>query len=111
MVTQTERPILDVFDSCSVQAASDAASSLTGEVNLGRPWRQYATVVFKYCYLSDIISPVGKSIPGQLNGVQLIAIVRRLDSMVPCYPQHVSQLLPSARIDLHVDLDIVRMCS
>lgn len=31
--------------------------------------------------------------------------------MVPCYPQHVSQLLPSARIDLHVDLDTVRMYS
>ncbi|KAF7985845.1 hypothetical protein HWV62_532 [Athelia sp. TMB] len=48
-----------VFDSCYIEAASDASSALTGDVYLGRPWTEYARAVFKYCSLSAIINSAG----------------------------------------------------
>jgi pectinesterase len=50
----------DVLDSCTIQAASDAKLDLTGKIYLGRPWTQYARVVYKGCSLSNIINSAGK---------------------------------------------------
>jgi pectin methylesterase-like acyl-CoA thioesterase len=42
-----------------------------GDNYLGRPWEQFARVVFQYCYLSDVIQPAGWSVwstdPGESN--------------------------------------------
>ncbi|KZP16278.1 carbohydrate esterase family 8 protein [Athelia psychrophila] len=48
-----------VFDSCYIEAAASATTSLTGKVFLGRPWTEYARAVFKYCSLSSIINSAG----------------------------------------------------
>ncbi|KZP16277.1 carbohydrate esterase family 8 protein [Athelia psychrophila] len=48
-----------VFDSCTIEAAATATSSLVGEVYLGRPWAEYARVVFLSSSLSSIINPLG----------------------------------------------------
>ncbi|KAJ3038275.1 hypothetical protein HDV00_000872 [Rhizophlyctis rosea] len=55
----TSNPSNYVFDSCTIQAASSAPSSITGTVYLGRPWRAYARTVFKFCSLSNIVAAAG----------------------------------------------------
>ncbi|KAJ3039110.1 hypothetical protein HDV00_012601 [Rhizophlyctis rosea] len=56
----TSNPSYYVFDTCTVRAAS-SASSITGKVYLGRPWRNYARVVFMNSNLSNIINAAGWS--------------------------------------------------
>ncbi|KIJ26586.1 carbohydrate esterase family 8 protein [Sphaerobolus stellatus SS14] len=46
-----------VIDHSEVISAS--SSSLIGETYLGRPWREYARVIFQFTDLPDIINPAG----------------------------------------------------
>ncbi|KAF8977751.1 pectinesterase [Cyathus striatus] len=46
-----------VIDHSKVVSAS--SSSLIAKTYLGRPWREYARVVFQYTDLPDIINPAG----------------------------------------------------
>ncbi|KAI9617422.1 hypothetical protein KEM48_004875 [Puccinia striiformis f. sp. tritici PST-130] len=39
-----------------------SAGATTGSTYLGRPWSEYASVVFQSCSLSDIINPAGWSV-------------------------------------------------
>ncbi|KAK4695646.1 pectinesterase, partial [Phenoliferia sp. Uapishka_3] len=48
-----------VFNSCTIEQASSATSSLSGLVYLGRPWTEYARAVFMFSSLSDIIASKG----------------------------------------------------
>ncbi|PYH40108.1 putative pectin methylesterase [Aspergillus saccharolyticus JOP 1030-1] len=48
-----------IFDQCLFEAASDATVDLTELVYLGRPYSEYALVVVKNSYLTDIINPSG----------------------------------------------------
>ncbi|KAH6664882.1 pectin lyase fold/virulence factor [Halenospora varia] len=48
-----------VFDSCTVDAGDGLASSLSGKVYLGRPWRVFSRVMFQNSVLSGIIAPQG----------------------------------------------------
>jgi len=47
-----------VIDHSFIQAAS-GVSDITEEVYLGRPWREFARVVFQNSQLSDIVNPKG----------------------------------------------------
>ncbi|KAJ7644742.1 putative pectin methylesterase [Roridomyces roridus] len=53
---------LFVINQSNIILASDATSSLTGQVYLGRPWSQYAHVVYTSCSLGAHINPAGWSI-------------------------------------------------
>lgn len=48
-----------IFDQCLFTAADAATVDLTGQVYLGRPYSQYASVVIKNSYLDDVIQPAG----------------------------------------------------
>ncbi|CAG7950434.1 unnamed protein product [Penicillium olsonii] len=48
-----------VFDQTVFTAAADATVDLTQTVYLGRPYSQYASVVVKNSYLTDVINPSG----------------------------------------------------
>ncbi|PWY74272.1 pectin lyase-like protein [Aspergillus heteromorphus CBS 117.55] len=48
-----------IFDQCLFEAAADATVDLTEYVYLGRPYSEYALVVVKNSYLTDIINPSG----------------------------------------------------
>lgn len=48
-----------IFDQCLFTEAATATVDLKGQVYLGRPYSQYALVVIKNSYLSDIIQPAG----------------------------------------------------
>ncbi|PYH94282.1 pectin lyase-like protein [Aspergillus ellipticus CBS 707.79] len=48
-----------IFDQCLFEAAPDATVDLTELVYLGRPYSEYALVVVKNSYLTDIINPSG----------------------------------------------------
>ncbi|CAG7922363.1 unnamed protein product [Penicillium olsonii] len=48
-----------VFDQTLFTAAADATVDLTQTVYLGRPYSQYASVVVKNSYLTDVINPSG----------------------------------------------------
>jgi len=50
---------LFVINESTIEASTAATSSLVGEVFLGRPWTEFATVAFTSCSLSDIINPAG----------------------------------------------------
>ncbi|KAI8825089.1 pectin lyase fold/virulence factor [Fimicolochytrium jonesii] len=48
-----------VFNQCTVAAADNALPTVNGGVALGRPWRQFAHVVFMNSDISNIIKPTG----------------------------------------------------
>ncbi|KAJ5888510.1 Pectinesterase catalytic [Penicillium taxi] len=48
-----------IFDQTLFTAAADATVDLTETVYLGRPYSEYALVVVKNSYMTDIINPVG----------------------------------------------------
>ncbi|KAJ5328682.1 Pectinesterase catalytic [Penicillium brevicompactum] len=48
-----------IFDQTLFTAAADATVDLTNSVYLGRPYSQYALVVIKNSYLTDVINPSG----------------------------------------------------
>lgn len=48
-----------IFDQTLFTAAADATVDLTGSVYIGRPYSQYALVVVKNSYLTDMINPSG----------------------------------------------------
>ncbi|CAG7975160.1 unnamed protein product [Penicillium salamii] len=48
-----------IFDQTLFTAAADATVDLKGSVYLGRPYSQYALVVIKNSYLTDVINPSG----------------------------------------------------
>ncbi|KAE9408331.1 pectin lyase-like protein [Gymnopus androsaceus JB14] len=50
---------LFVINESTIEASTAATSSLTGQVFLGRPWTEFATVAFTSCSLSSIINPAG----------------------------------------------------
>ncbi|GAA5889269.1 hypothetical protein JCM6882_000691 [Rhodosporidiobolus microsporus] len=50
---------LYVFNSCSIEQAASAPEDLTGQAYLGRPWRNYARAVYKYCSISSVINAAG----------------------------------------------------
>ncbi|KIK63860.1 carbohydrate esterase family 8 protein [Collybiopsis luxurians FD-317 M1] len=50
---------LFVINESTIQASTAATSSLVGQVYLGRPWTQFATVAFTSCSLSNIINSAG----------------------------------------------------
>ncbi|KAJ7480591.1 carbohydrate esterase family 8 protein [Mycena latifolia] len=51
-----------VINKANVIVSSAASSSLTGQVYLGRPWTQFARVVYTSCTLGAHINPAGWSI-------------------------------------------------
>ncbi|KAJ7119772.1 pectin methylesterase [Mycena epipterygia] len=51
-----------VINQSSIIVSSAATSSLTGQVYLGRPWTEYARVVYTSCSLGAHINPAGWSI-------------------------------------------------
>ncbi|KAJ7868807.1 pectin lyase fold/virulence factor [Mycena olivaceomarginata] len=51
-----------VINRSSLIVSSSASSALTGQVYLGRPWTQYARVVYTSCTLGAHINPAGWSI-------------------------------------------------
>ncbi|KAH7123476.1 family 8 carbohydrate esterase [Dactylonectria estremocensis] len=50
-----------VFNKCDI-AAADGETVPTGAYYLGRPWREYAKVVFQYTSMSSVINSAGWSI-------------------------------------------------
>ncbi|GAA6029071.1 hypothetical protein JCM8097_001579 [Rhodosporidiobolus ruineniae] len=50
---------LYVFNSCTIKQADSVSTSLKGQAYLGRPWRNYARAVYKYCSISDAINSAG----------------------------------------------------
>ncbi|KAJ2896241.1 hypothetical protein MKZ38_005735 [Zalerion maritima] len=59
--TESDGPSYYVFNNCDVEAA-DGASVSSGAYYLGRPWREYARVVFQNSALSSVISGEGWSV-------------------------------------------------
>ncbi|KAJ5937084.1 Pectinesterase catalytic, partial [Penicillium verhagenii] len=61
--TAQNRPSKDaggyVFDQCLFEKAPSSTADLTGSVFLGRPGSEYALVVVKMSYLTDVINPSG----------------------------------------------------
>ncbi|KAJ7593819.1 pectin methyl esterase [Mycena floridula] len=55
----TTDPKYYVFDHSSIVQAADATSDLTSKVYLGRPWREFARVVYQNCALPALINPIG----------------------------------------------------
>ncbi|KAJ4297434.1 hypothetical protein N0V90_005325 [Kalmusia sp. IMI 367209] len=53
-----------IFDQCLFKAADSATVDLTQSVYLGRPYSNYATVVVKNSYLTNIIHPSGWKVWG-----------------------------------------------
>jgi len=54
-----DNPSWFVFNSCTIAGMN---SSIAAETNyLGRPWRNYARVVFQNTQMSDVVKPVGWS--------------------------------------------------
>ncbi|KAF8054257.1 pectin lyase fold/virulence factor [Lyophyllum atratum] len=53
---------LFVINKATIITSSAATRSLTGLVYLGRPWSQYARVVYTSCSLGSLINPAGWSI-------------------------------------------------
>ncbi|KAF7345639.1 Pectinesterase [Mycena venus] len=50
---------LFVINHSTIQASTSASGSLVGQVFLGRPWTQWARVVYTSCTLSNIINGAG----------------------------------------------------
>ncbi|GAA5856692.1 hypothetical protein JCM8547_005933 [Rhodosporidiobolus lusitaniae] len=48
-----------VFNSCTIKQADSVSTDLTGQAYLGRPWRNYARAVYKYCSISSVVNSAG----------------------------------------------------
>ncbi|EPS39664.1 hypothetical protein H072_6549 [Dactylellina haptotyla CBS 200.50] len=54
---EVDSPVWYAFDHCTISAVSGV--TMTNNGYLGRPWRQYARVIFQYCSLPSFINPAG----------------------------------------------------
>ncbi|KAF9464003.1 pectin lyase fold/virulence factor [Collybia nuda] len=59
--TSSSDASLFVINQSTITTSSAATTDLTGKVYLGRPWTQYARVVYTSCSLGALINPAGWS--------------------------------------------------